>query len=46
MEVQWRPKQKHCFNGQELKDDAGKYGAYNFQYTSTQGLKYIPSEIK
>ena len=33
-------------NGQELKDDAGKYGAYNFQYTSTQGLKYIPSEIK
>ena len=33
-------------NGQELKDDAGKSGAYNFQYTSTQGLKYIPSEIK
>lgn len=33
-------------NGQELKDDAGKCGSYNFQYTSTQGLKYIPSEIK
>lgn len=33
-------------NGQELKDDAGKCGAYHFQYTSTQGLKYIPSEIK
>ena len=33
-------------NGQELKDDAGKCGSYYFQYTSTQGLKYIPSEIK
>jgi hypothetical protein len=42
------PKKSTIFylNGQELKDDAGKCGSYNFQYTSTQGLKYIPSEIK
>ena len=34
------------FDGQELKDDAGKSGSYHFQYTATQGIKYIPSEIK
>ena len=33
-------------DGQELKDDAGKYGTYNFLYTESQGFKYIPSEIK
>ncbi len=33
-------------NGQELNDEAGKCGYYNFQYSDTQGLKYIPSKIK
>ena len=27
-------------------DEAGQCGFYNFQYSDTQGLKYIPSEIK
>lgn len=42
------PKKSTVFylDGQELKDDAGKWGAYNFQYTTTQGIKYIPIEIK
>ena len=42
------PKKSTVFylDGQELKDDAGKYGYYNFQYTAKQGVKYIPSEIK
>ena len=42
------PKKSTVFylDGQELKDDAGKSGYYHFQYTSTQGLKYIPSVIK
>ena len=42
------PKKSTVFylNGQELKDDAGKSGYYNFQYSATQGLKYIPSVIK
>lgn len=33
-------------NGQELNDEAGKCGYYNFQYSDTEGLKYVPSEIK
>jgi len=33
-------------NGQELNDEAGKCGYYNFQYSDTQGLKYIPCKIK
>ena len=32
-------------NGQELKDEAGKCGIYHFQYSDSQGLKYIPGEI-
>ena len=42
------PKKSTVFylDGQELKDDAGNSGYYHFQYTSTQGLKYIPSVIK
>ena len=33
-------------NGLELNDEAGKYGYYHFQYSDTEGLKYVPSEIK
>ena len=42
------PKKSTVFylDSQELKDDAGKWGTYNFQYTATQEVKYIPSEIK
>lgn len=42
------PKKSTVFylDGQELKDDAGKSGYYHFQYSATQGLKYIPSVIK
>ena len=42
------PKKSTVFylDGQELRDDAGKCGYYNFQYSATQGLKYIPSVIK
>ena len=42
------PKKNTVFylNGQELKDDAGKSGIYNFQYNETQGLIYIPRKIK
>lgn len=31
-------------NGQELKDAAGKCGAFHFQYSDSQGLIYIPEE--
>ena len=34
------------FDGQELKDDYGKHGIYNFQYSYGQELKYIPYGIK
>ncbi|MBQ4386067.1 MAG: hypothetical protein II822_00445 [Prevotella sp.] len=42
------PKKSTVFylDGQELKDDAGKCGAYYFQYSNSQGLKYIASDIK
>ena len=33
-------------NGLELNDEAGKCGYYHFQYSDTEGLKYVPSEIK
>lgn len=32
-------------NGQELEDNAGRWGYYHFRYTNT-GYEYIPSEIK
>lgn len=31
-------------DGQELKDNAGKCGTYNFLYSDNEGLKYIPSK--
>ena len=33
-------------NGQELNDEAGQCGYYHFQYSASQGLIYIPSEVK
>ena len=31
-------------DGQELKDNSGKCGTYNFMYSDKEGLKYIPSK--
>ena len=42
------PSKKTVFylNGQELKDDAGKSGYFNFRYSQANGYEYIPSKIK
>ena len=33
-------------DGQELKDDSGKEGTFNFQYSHGQTLKYIPNGVR
>jgi hypothetical protein len=42
------PDKKTVFylNDQELTDEAGRYGYFNFRFSKTRGYEYIASEVK